>query len=358
MRYVFADCELDTQLCAVRRGTTHHPLRPKPFQVLRYLLEHRHRVVPKQELAEQLWPDQYIRNTVIENSILAARRAIGDSGRAQRIIRTLHGHGYRVVVPVTTADDTEAPVPLAEELAPPAEGMLAPQGVEEVAVARGQDTSTAPPLEASRRQLTVLFCDLVGSTRLSRQVDPEEYVEILQAYHAACAAVIERFAGHIAQYLGDRLLVYFGYPQAHEDDAQRAMHAALGIQEALSQLNDRLLATHRVQVAVRMGIHTGLVVVSAMGPGGHAAPLALGETPNMAAQLQQLAVPQTIVVSADTVRLARGYFTFQELGAHPLKEMTAPLPVYQLLGASAAESRLDVVGPSGVTPLVGRDAEV
>ena len=106
MRYVFADCELDTQLRAVRRGTTQHPLRPKPFQVLRYLLEHRERVVPKQELAEQLWPDQYISDTVIENTILAARRAVGDSGRAQRIIQTLHGHGYRFVVPVTTAGDT------------------------------------------------------------------------------------------------------------------------------------------------------------------------------------------------------------------------------------------------------------
>src|SRR5215831_7842631 len=121
MRYVFADCELDTQLCVVRRGTTQHPLRPKPFQVLLYLLEHRDRVVSKQELAEQLWPDQYISDTVIENSILAARRAVGDSGRAQQIIQTLRGHGYRVVVPVATTNDTEMP-PRTEALAPPTEG--------------------------------------------------------------------------------------------------------------------------------------------------------------------------------------------------------------------------------------------
>src|SRR5919108_3229711 len=130
MRYVFADCELNTQLCTVRRGTTQHPLRPKPFQVLLYLLEHRDRIVPKQELAEQLWPDQYISDTVIENSILAARRAVGDSGRAQRIIQTLHGHGYRFVVPVTTAGDTVEALPI-EAMTRPQEGTHPTQVVEE-----------------------------------------------------------------------------------------------------------------------------------------------------------------------------------------------------------------------------------
>ena len=106
MRYMFANCELDTQLRAVRCGATQRLLRPKPFQVLLYLLENRDRVVSKQELAERLWPDPYISDTVIENSILAARRAVGDSGRTQRIIQTLHGHGYRFIVPVTIAGDT------------------------------------------------------------------------------------------------------------------------------------------------------------------------------------------------------------------------------------------------------------
>src|SRR5262249_54310966 len=152
MRYVFADCELNTQLCTVRRGTTQHPLRPKPFQVLLYLLEHRDRVVPKQELAEQLWPDQYISDTVIENSILAARRALGDRGRARRIIQTRHGHGYRFVVPVTTAGDTVEAL-RTEAMARPMEGAHPPQVIEEADPVQVQDTSVSPSMEAARRQL-------------------------------------------------------------------------------------------------------------------------------------------------------------------------------------------------------------
>ena len=124
--------------------------------------------------------------------------------------------------------------------------------------------------EAERRQLTVLFCDLVDSTMLSRQLDPEDLREVVRAYQATAAVVIQRYAGHIAQYLGDGLLVYFGYPQAHEDDAQRAVHTGLGIVEAIGTLNTRLEASYGVQLAVRLGIHTGPVVVGDMGGGGPA----------------------------------------------------------------------------------------
>jgi class 3 adenylate cyclase len=356
MQYVFADCELDTQLCMVRRGTTQHPLRPKPFQVLLYLLEHRDRVVPKQELAEQLWPDQCISDTVIENSILAVRRAVGDSGRAQRIIQTLHGHGYRFVVPVTIAGDT-ADALRTEAMARPIEGTRPAQVIEEADPTQVQDTSAFPTMEAARRRLTVLFCDLVGSTVLARQVDPEDYADIVRAYHAACAVVIERFEGHIGQYLGDGLLVYFGYPQAHEDDTQRAVHTALGILETLRQLNGRLQATHGVQVAVRIGVHTGLVVVSAVGTGAHAAPLALGETPNIAARLQDLAAPDTAVLSAATHRLVHGYFACQALGAQSLRGLVEPIDVYQVLQASGIPNRFAVALTRGLTPLVGRERE-
>ena len=119
--------------------------------------------------------------------------------------------------------------------------------------------------EAERRQLTVLFCDLVDSTALSSQLDPEDWREVVRAYQETCAKVIARYEGHIAQYLGDGLLVYFGYPQAHEDDAQRAVRSGLGIVEAMAQLNTRLEKERGVQLAVRLGIHTGLVVVGEMG---------------------------------------------------------------------------------------------
>src|SRR5262252_2747892 len=124
------------------------------------------------------------------------------------------------------------------------------------------------PAEAERRQLTVLFCDLVGSTQLSGQLDPEDLRAVVRAYQEAAAEVIQRYEGHIAQYLGDGVLVYFGYPTAHEDDARRAVHTGLGIVDAIADLNTRLMRLHRVTLAVRLGIHTGPVVVGAMGDAG------------------------------------------------------------------------------------------
>jgi class 3 adenylate cyclase len=146
---------------------------------------------------------------------------------------------------------------------------------------RGADHA-AP--EAERRQLTVLFCDLVDSTKLSSQLDPEDYREVVRAYQWVCTEIIQRYDGHIAQLLGDGLLVYFGYPQAHEDDAQRAVRTGLGILAALGDLNQSLQQAKGVQLAIRVGVHTGLVVVGEMGGQGRQEQLALGETPNIAAR--------------------------------------------------------------------------
>jgi class 3 adenylate cyclase len=167
--------------------------------------------------------------------------------------------------------------------------------------------------DAERRQLTVLFCDLADSTTLAGQLDPEDLREVIQAYQATCAEVVQRFDGHIAQYLGDGLLVYFGYPQAHEDDASRAVRAGLSIVEALGTLNARLGRDRGIRLAVRVGIHTGLVVVGALGGGDRHEHLALGETPNIAARLQSLAAPDTVVISAATHQLVQGLFSCQEL---------------------------------------------
>jgi TOMM system kinase/cyclase fusion protein len=219
-------------------------------------------------------------------------------------------------------------------------------------------TPATPPADAERRQLTVLFCDLVDSTHLASQLDAEDYREVVRAYQQTCAEVIERFEGHIAQYLGDGLLVYFGYPQAHEDDAQRAVRTGLAMVQAMATLNHRLVQEQGVRLAVRVGIHTGLVVVGEVGGGNRQEQLALGETPNLAARLQGLAMPDTVVVSAATFRLVRGYFTVQDLGAHSLKGVTAPVQAYRMLGESEAQSRMDIAGLSGLTPLVGRDSEV
>jgi class 3 adenylate cyclase/predicted ATPase len=223
--------------------------------------------------------------------------------------------------------------------------------------------NVAPPAqdgasEAQRRQLTVLFCDLVDSTPLARQLDPEEYREVIRAYQTAGADVIQRFDGYIAQYLGDGLLVYFGYPQAHEDDAQRAVRAGLEILDAIAPLKARLAADKGLRLAVRLGIHTGLVVVGAMGARGRREALAVGDTPNITARLQGLAAPDTVVISDATWRLVQGYFACDDLGSQFLKGVETPVQAYRVLGTSEAQSRLDVVSPRGLTPLVGRETEV
>jgi class 3 adenylate cyclase/predicted ATPase len=212
--------------------------------------------------------------------------------------------------------------------------------------------------DAERRQLTVLFCDLVDSTVLASRLDPEDWREVVRAYQDTCAKVIARYEGHIAQYLGDGLLVYFGYPRAHEDDAQRAVRAGLGMVEAMGPLNTRLGHERGVQLSVRLGCHTGLVVVGEVGGGTRQEQLALGETPNLAARLQGIAAPNTVVISAATVQLLGGFFTSQSLGPALLKGLAQPIEVYQVLHESMARSRLEAAGSAGLTPLVGREQEV
>jgi class 3 adenylate cyclase len=186
---------------------------------------------------------------------------------------------------------------------------------------------TAPHPDAERRQLTVLFCDLVDSTKLSSQLDPEDYRAVVHTYQQVCSEVITRFDGHIAQLLGDGLLIYFGYPHAHEDDAQRAVRAGLGMLTAMGDLNRGLQQAKGIQLGVRIGMHTGLVVIREMGGGGRQEQLALGEVPNVASRLQGLAESNTVVISEATSRLVQGYFECQALGEQTLRGVAEPLSI-------------------------------
>lgn len=212
--------------------------------------------------------------------------------------------------------------------------------------------------EAERRQVTVLFCDLVDSTGLSRQLDPEDYRTVIRAYQEAAVAAIQPFDGYVAQYLGDGLLLYFGWPQAHEDTALRAVHAGLAILEALGPLNTHLEPRHGVRIAVRIGLHTGLAVVGAMGSGTRQEVLAIGDTPNLTARIQGLAGPNMVPLSAMTARLVQGAFALAELGTHHLKGVTEPMPVYHVLGPLEGYSDEVTAVPIPVPFLVGRDEEV
>ncbi len=197
----------------------------------------------------------------------------------------------------------------------------------------------------------------MGSTELADQLDPEDLRAVVLDYQSTSAAVIAAYDGHIAQYLGDGLLVYFGYPTAHEDDAQRAVRSGLGIVEAIERGNERLHAARGVSIAVRVGVHTGMVVAGEMGGGGRREDLAVGLTPNVAARLQALASPNAVLISEATQHLVSGYFDLEPLGPHELKGISDPVPVYRAIHESAARSRLEAAPAGGLTRLVGRDEE-
>ncbi len=218
-------------------------------------------------------------------------------------------------------------------------------------------------LDGDRRQLTVMFCDLVDSTMLSERLDPEELRAVLRTFQATGAEIIEQLGGYIARYIGDGLLIYFGYPAAHEDDPERALRAALGITAALPRLNaqlrDQLEVMRERPLQVRIGIHTGLVVVGEMGAGANLDPAAIvGETPNVAARLQTLAPPDSAVISSVTYRLIQGYFTCASMGPQILKGIAKPVEVYRVLGESGARSRIEVATRAGLNPLVDREEEI
>jgi TOMM system kinase/cyclase fusion protein len=217
-------------------------------------------------------------------------------------------------------------------------------------------------MEAERRQLTVMFCDLVGSTPLAERLDPEDYREVVRAYQQTCVEVIERFDGYIARYMGDALLVYFGYPQAHEDDALRAVRAGLGLLAALPALNAQLHRTLSMlrdwPLQIRVGLHTGFVLLEEIGAGASREHMAVGETPNLAARLQGIAEPDTVVLSPVTARLVEGYVVTENLGARALKGVALPVQVYRCLRETTAQDRLDVAVTKGLTPLVGREQEI
>ena len=208
---------------------------------------------------------------------------------------------------------------------------------------------------AERRQLTVMFCDLVGSTALSARLDPEDMREIIGAYHHCCAEQIVKAGGFVAKYMGDGVLAYFGYPQAHEDDAERAVRGALSLIETVPKLR----TGHDAVLEVRIGIATGLVVVGDLiGEGAAGEPVIVGETPNLAARLQSAADPDSVVISAGTHSLIGGVFRCREFGPLALKGFPEPTPAWQVLSESGAESRFDALHSTSLMPIVGRQEEI
>jgi class 3 adenylate cyclase len=221
------------------------------------------------------------------------------------------------------------------------------------AVALATPVPPQPRDTAERRQVTVMFSDLVGSTALSARMDPEDLREVISAYQKCVAETVRRFGGFVAKYMGDGVLVYFGYPQAHEDDAERSVRAGLELIAAVAGLKTR------APLQTRVGIATGLVVVGDLiGSGSAQEQAVVGETPNLAARLQGIAEPNTVVIAEATRRLLGNLFELEDIGAKDLQGIAGPVQAWAALRASSAEGRFEALHASGLTALVGREEEL
>ena len=230
----------------------------------------------------------------------------------------------------------------------------AQETIEKDAAAQPEPLTSASSGEAERRQLTVMFCDLVGSTELSRQFDPEDLQSIIASYQAACNAAIDRFDGYVARYMGDGMLVYFGYPVAHEDDAERAVRAGLGIIEEVALLD----LNYEVELSVRVGIATGLVVAGdIIGDGASEEHSVLGETPNLAARLQGVASPGNVIIAETTRRLIEGRIQVEALDPLFVKGFSDSIQAFRATGIRAA-TRFDAATSENMSPFVARQSEL
>ena len=341
--WMFDAFRLDLRDERLWRGQEVIHLHPKTFAVLRCLVSQASQLVTKEALLETVWPETAVSESVLQVAIRELRRAVGDSGRTQQVIQTVHGRGYRFIAAV-------------EEKLSEAEPLSASPSAP--VISSGAWLAGSDFREAERRQLTVLVCRLVDRPERTTPLDPETLLEVLPAYRTLCAEVVHRFGGHIAQDQGDGMVVYFGYPQAHEDDACRAVYTGLGILEAMRPLQARRVHDEAERFAVRVGVHTGLVVISGLGQHNARGPLALGQTPTIAAQVQGLAPPDTVAISSATQRLVEGYVVTQALGTYPLDGAPAPLGVFQVLQHRPVPNRFAVTAAQGLTPFVGREVEL
>ena len=209
-------------------------------------------------------------------------------------------------------------------------------------------------IAGERRHLTVMFCDLVGSTEISARLDPEELRELLGDYHRAATEAIIHFGGHVAKYLGDAVMAYFGWPEAHDNDAERSVRAGLAILEGIAALNNRDAKSDYPKLSVRVGIDTGNVVI---GKGGGSESELFGDAANIAARVESTADLDTVIVTRAVNRLISGLFVVEERGAHQLKGIAEPVELYRIMRLSSERNRLAASMAHGLTQFVGRDDE-
>jgi class 3 adenylate cyclase len=282
-------------------------------------------------------------------------------------LRSLGLERYEAAFRENEIDETVLPSLTGEDLKELSVGALGHRRklLDAIAILRAYASAKALPAEApsilpkpsqdtaERRQVTVMFCDLVGSTALSARLDPEDLREVISAYQKCVAETVQRFGGFVAKFMGDGVLIYFGFPQAHEDDAERAVRAGLELIQALGALKSS------APLQTRVGIATGLVVVGDLiGSGPAQEQAVVGETPNVAARLQGVAEPNTVIIAESTRKLIGNLFDLQDLNAQDLKDIGSPVRAWAVLRPASIESRFEALHATGLTELVGRDEEL
>ena len=357
MIYQFGDCIFDSIRDEFHRSGEVINMGPQALAVLRYLLEHRDRVVSRDELFEQCWPNSYVSDTALTSCLKRLRQTIGQTRRGPTVIATRHRRGYQFVAEVTALAATisvRPEVPLGTPSTIEQEDAFAQIDEHESPPA---PLPSAPVSATEHRHLTVLSCALLEVERLTHQLDLEDAYDLMQTFRATVFAIVAQYDGYVAQYVDHRVLVYFGYPQAHEDAAQRAVRSGLALVEARRRVAPAELVG-KGSVAVGVGIDSGLVIISSdVGEAGPQA-LAMGSPLRGASRLSELARPGTVVISEATAQLVDGYFDCKLLRDARLTSQLGLQAAYEVLGESSLQTRIDVGMARGLTPFVGRETEL
>jgi DNA-binding winged helix-turn-helix (wHTH) protein/tetratricopeptide (TPR) repeat protein/energy-coupling factor transporter ATP-binding protein EcfA2 len=338
--FVFDSYVLDTGRRELRRGHTVVSVQPQVFDLLEYLIRNRGHVISRDELLDAIWGGRIVSESTLATRINAARSAIGDDGESQHLIRTLPRKGIRFVGEVLEEEEEQ------------------PRARRAAASPSGATAAVAPRVEAERRHLTVVSCDFVGLRDLATLLDPEELRNVSGACHACCYQVAARWDGTVARVADDGATIHFSYPQAHEDDAERAVRAGLDLIARIK----RLETGQSIVLATRIGIATGLVVLGelsgASGNGTAHDRAAFGQAPALAAALRSVTEPDTVLIAASTRGLLGGLFEYEAVGPLALDGFPSTVPAWLITSANVAESRFDALHKTRLTPFSGREEEL
>jgi class 3 adenylate cyclase/DNA-binding winged helix-turn-helix (wHTH) protein/tetratricopeptide (TPR) repeat protein len=357
MIHAFGDFELDEHRYELRRAGAPIKLEPKAFRILAYLIQHRDRVVTRNELRERFWPGEFVTDSALAHCIVKARQAVDDGGVIQKVIKTAHGHGYRFIAAVVTRPP-DAATPVVPPVPRPIIVEGAPSNPDTPEPRAHQPQTSHRILEGERKQATVLSVGVKGIATLAQALDPEVLPTVLRRFFNLLRVEVQRVEGRVSLVTGDGLRAVFGAPIAYEDHAVRAMHAALGVQRAFAAFAEDLRRTQGTILTLRIGLHAGPVVVGAIDSEGLPDGTAQGLTSYLADGLQQLAREGTIAVSEMVRRQTEGFFRFKDLGEWALPDIAQPLYVYECAGVSHVSTRLEALLRRHLSAFRGREREI